>query len=259
MSIAELLDESKRSGRIFNFCAMGLIVFGMLLYCVESYGPSLSPRVERTVDTLTYVVIVLFTVEYVLRLIAARDKREYIFSYSGMVDLASILPFYLSAGAIDSAPARALRLLLIFRLFRLMRFNLAIKDFARAFESIREELVLLLLVVAIMIFLSAVGIHYFESEAQPDKFQSIFHCMWWSVATLTTVGYGDMYPVTVGGKIFTAFVTIAGVGTIAVPSGLIASALMRLPSQRRTLSRRPSRAHGHRRRRWSPRGRTRPN
>ncbi|MFH1922932.1 MAG: potassium channel family protein, partial [Planctomycetota bacterium] len=72
-----------------------------------------------------------------------------------------------------------------------------------------------------------VGIYFFESEAQPDQFASVFHCLWWSVVTLTTVGYGDVYPVTIGGKIFTAFVLIAGIGIIAVPTGLLASALTR--------------------------------
>ena len=76
-----------------------------------------------------------------------------------------------------------------------------------------------------MLYVSSVGIYYFENAAQPDQFKSVFHSMWWAVATLTTVGYGDIYPVTVGGKIFTTFIVFIGMGLVAVPTGLLASAL----------------------------------
>lgn len=80
-------------------------------------------------------------------------------------------------------------------------------------------------VTAIMLYLSAVGIYYFENGAQPDQFKSVFHSLWWAVTTLTTVGYGDVYPVTTGGRVFTCFVLLIGLGIIAVPTGLLASAL----------------------------------
>ncbi len=82
-----------------------------------------------------------------------------------------------------------------------------------------------------MFYLSSVGIYYFENSAQPEVFTSIFHSMWWSVATLTTVGYGDIYPITVGGKIFTFIVLMIGLGIVAVPAGLVASALQAARSE----------------------------
>jgi len=90
---------------------------------------------------------------------------------------------------------------------------------------IKEELILFLFATAFLLYFSAVGIYYFENPAQPEQFQSIFDSLWWAVATLTTVGYGDVYPVTVGGKIFTFFVLLIGLGIVAVPAGLVSSAL----------------------------------
>jgi voltage-gated potassium channel len=91
--------------------------------------------------------------------------------------------------------------------------------------DVRDELGLFTIMIVILLYLAAVGIYYFENDAQPDKFQSVLHSMWWAVATLTTVGYGDIYPVTAGGRFFTFIVLILGLGVVAVPTGLVASAL----------------------------------
>ena len=84
---------------------------------------------------------------------------------------------------------------------------------------------LFLVVIVILLFIVSAGIYFFENQAQPDVFKSIFHSSWWSIVTLTTVGYGDVYPITLGGKIFTFFVLIIGVGVVTVPAGLVATAL----------------------------------
>ncbi|MEI8704314.1 ion transporter [Pseudoalteromonas sp. B62] len=135
-----------------------------------------------------------------------------------------MLPFYLSTGY-DLRSIRIFRLLRLVRILKLFKYNQAIKRFHRALVIAKEELILFGFVAAIMLYLSAVGIYYCESDAQPEQFSSVFHSLWWSVTTLTTVGYGDMYPVTVGGKIFTFFILTIGLGIVAVPTGLLASAL----------------------------------
>ncbi|WP_444927605.1 potassium channel family protein [Microbulbifer sp. TRSA002] len=104
-------------------------------------------------------------------------------------------------------------------------YSKAVARFGRAFRMIKEELVLFRVTALILLYLSSVGIYYFESAAQPEQFKSIFHSLWWAVTTLTTVGYGDMYPVTLGGRIFTFFVLLIGLGVVAIPTGLVASAL----------------------------------
>lgn len=98
----------------------------------------------------------------------------------------------------------------------------------------KEELILFSCVAAIMLYLSAVGIYYFENAAQPESFKSIFHSLWWAVATLTTVGYGEVYPITIGGKIFTFFVLMLGLGVVAVPTGLVSSALSQARDEEKT-------------------------
>ena len=94
-----------------------------------------------------------------------------------------------------------------------------------ALKLIKEELVLFLALSGIILYLAAVGIYYFENPAQPDVFKSVFHSFWWAVVTLTTVGYGDMAPITAGGRVFTVIVLTVGLGLVSVPTGLMASAM----------------------------------
>src|SRR5690606_11869895 len=145
-------------------------------------------------------------------------------SFFGLVNLAAIAPFYLATG-LDLRSVRILRLLRLLRIIKLFRYNRAAQRLARAFVQVRHELVLFIVLIVVLLYLSAVGIYYFENEAQPDKFKSVPHSMWWALATLTTVGYGDIYPITAGGRFFTFIVLILGLGVIAVPTGLVASAL----------------------------------
>jgi len=120
---------------------------------------------------------------------------------------------------------RIFRVFRVFRLFKLVRYNQAIERFRIASNIVKEEIILFFVLTLIFVFLSSTGIYYFEHDAQPNVFPSIFHSFWWSIVTLTTVGYGDSYPITLGGKIFTGFVLIIGVGVVTIPAGLVATAL----------------------------------
>jgi len=118
-----------------------------------------------------------------------------------------------------------MRLFRVLRLLKVLRYTKALDRFKKAFRSIKEELILFLLASGVLIYLASAGIYYFERQAQPEAFESVFHSMWWAIATLTTVGYGDTYPVTVGGRLFTTVILFIGLGVVAVPTGLVASAL----------------------------------
>jgi len=143
------------------------------------------------------------------------------------IDLAAILPFYLSLGVTDLRVIRILRLLRLLRMAKLRRFALAWCQLRDAFLEVKDELIVHVVLTLGLIFLASVGIYYCEHDVQPEAFRSVFHAMWWVIITLTTVGYGDVYPVTVLGRIFTGIILILGLSVISVPSGLLASALMR--------------------------------
>jgi voltage-gated potassium channel len=126
----------------------------------------------------------------------------------------------------DLTTIRAMRLLRLIRLMKLFKANRALDRIARAFQEVRAELGIFLFIAGVVLYLSAVGIYHFEHIAQPEVFGSIPSSLWWALATLTTVGYGDVYPITVGGRIFTGLVLMVGIGVIAVPAGLITASLM---------------------------------
>ena len=158
------------------------------------------------------------------RIYVSDRKVKFVFSFFGIIDFLAILPFYLAVG-VDLRSLRALRFLRLFRILKLVRYNKAMNQFSRAIKSAKEQILLFIFITLILIYFAAVGIYYFENEAQPEHFSSIFDSLWWAIITLTTVGYGDVYPITVGGKVFTFIILMIGLGIVAIPTGIISSAL----------------------------------
>ncbi len=218
-----IIESDTVLGKIFDYFIQFLIILSLITFSISTI-PDLSPKIIGLLYVAQVTIVLIFTFEYGLRILLSRKKLKYIFSFYGIIDLLAILPFYLST-SIDLRSLRIFRFLRLFRLFKLFRYSKAIHRFQHAFSLIKEELILFSLVTCMLLYLSAVGIYYFENEAQPELFKSIFHSLWWSVATLTTVGYGDIYPITIGGKIFTFCILMIGLGIIAVPAGLLSSAL----------------------------------
>jgi voltage-gated potassium channel len=148
-----------------------------------------------------------------------------------VIDLAAILPFYLEASGFLAL--RSLRLLRLLRLFKLGRYSRALNLFVGVVRGRSSQLGIFMLVSCVFIFVAATGIFYAEHTVQPEVFSSIPACLWWAVVTLTTIGYGDAYPITVAGKVFTSLVALFGVGVIAIPTGVVSAGLveaMRKPS-----------------------------
>ena len=231
--LVEIVERADtRAGRTFDLVVLGLIVGSLVALSIETL-PGLPEETTAALRLLEAVITVLFTVEYGMRLAAAERKWRYVFSFYGIVDLVAIVPFYISLGGVDLLAVRAVRLFRVFHVLKVFRYSSALHRYRRALTLAREEILLFLLAAGILLYLSAVGIYYFEREAQPEHFQSILHSLWWAVATLTTVGYGDIYPVTTGGRVFTFVVLVCGLGIVAAPSGLIAAALSRAREEER--------------------------
>ena len=220
-SIVEINDN--KLSRFFAILIQCLILLSIITFSVETI-PNLKPQTISILHSIELFCVIIFSLEYLLRIYVADKPFRFIFSFFGLIDLIAILPFYLSFG-VDLRSLRALRFLRIFRILKLVRYNRAMSHFTRAIKLAREEILLFVFITLILIYFSAIGIYYFEHEVQPDKYSSIFESLWWSIITLTTVGYGDVYPITVGGKVFTFFILMIGLGIVAIPTGIISSAL----------------------------------
>ncbi|MBT5625097.1 MAG: ion transporter [Proteobacteria bacterium] len=223
-SLKQIVEETDtRMGKIFDLTIQILIVASAVSFAIETL-PGLSSTTARLLAISEALIIGLFTAEYLLRFYSSQKKLSFVFSFYGLIDLAAVLPFYLAVG-LDLRSLRIFRLARLAILLKLFRFSKAARRFQLAFKLVREEILVFGLFSLALIYLSAVGIYHFEHEAQPEVFVSVFDGIWWATVTLTTVGYGDVVPITTGGKVFTFFVFIVGLSMIAVPSGLVASAL----------------------------------
>lgn len=233
-----VLRNDTLGGRAFNWAITLLIVYFLITLSIGTL-PNLPVWAADFLNASDYVVFGLFTIEYAVRIAAARSKWKYLFSFYGILDLLALAPFYLTVGlnlavGWELEAVRVVRLFGIVQLLRLVRYSDAASRFRQALALAKEELVLVLTVAAVLLFVSSVGIYHFERDAQPEEFGSVLHSMWWAIVTLTTVGYGDVYPITAPGRIFTGIVMVCGLAVVAVPAGIMASALSEVRAQERS-------------------------
>ncbi len=202
----------------------GLIILSAIAIALET-EPGLPSGIHAWLYRFEVLLLVIFALEYALRIYASEHRWRYVFSFWGVIDLLSFAP-----AAILLTPewqaVRALRLIRLVRLLKLFRSMHALDRLVAAFREVREELFLFVIIAALMLYVSAVGIFIFEHDAQPEAFSSIPKSLWWAVATFTTVGYGDMYPITPGGRIFTSAILFIGLGIVAVPAAIVTTALL---------------------------------
>lgn len=213
-------------------CVLILLASLVAILETEPTLRALSPRLFPTLET---VLVVIFIGEYLLRLyVVGEDPRyrgikgrlRYIFSFWAMVDLLAILPYFLGFVVQNNGfLLRMLRLGLMLRLTRLGRFSQAWAALAEALKSRSHELWLSAGLAILLLLLSSFCLYLAEASAQPEVFGSVPRVLWWSVTTLTTVGYGDMVPITGLGKFFAGLTAVAGIGIIAMPTGILAAAL----------------------------------
>lgn len=209
-----------------------LIVINVLAVILESVQGIYEPN-KRLFNFLEVFSVVVFTIEYLVRIwLSIRNSRSgkefvgfarFLTSFPSLIDLLSILPFYLPFIGIDLRFLRMLRLLRIFRMLKVARYLKAVNVIGDVLKKKREELVVSILLLMFLLLGSSSLVYFMENDTQPDKFSSIPQTMWWGISTLTTVGYGDVYPITTGGKVLGGIVSFLGVILFALPAGIIAS------------------------------------
>ena len=179
------------------------------------------------------ISIYIFSFEYLYRIrLSFQEKKmkgvyKYVFSAYGLIDLISILPFFLNQLVkVDGRFLRILRLFRLTRIFKLGRGSSSLKLFIKALNGVKNELKFTLFLSLLAILFSASAIYYLEHESQPEKFSSITESIWWATVSLATVGYGDVYPVTAGGKIFASIISLIGIGIVAIPTGIISASFV---------------------------------
>ena len=229
--------DTSLASKLFHTLVIGMVMIALAAFSLDTVA-TLTPRQKKTLEILELVCVAFFTLEYAVRIWVADARFKYLTSFHGLVDFITIAPFYIALG-FDHRPLRALRLLRIFSILKLLRYSVSLDRMVRAFHIGKGELGLFLGLSIIVIYLAAVGIYYFESSAQPELFSSVPASLWWAVVTLTTVGYGDMYPITAGGRMFTFVILFVGLGLVAVPAGIVSSALSEARRQEEGVVERP--------------------
>jgi voltage-gated potassium channel len=228
--IVEVAKTGDRASRVFDILILSLIFLNVPAAILDTV-PEINARAGGLFYSFEMFSVAVFTVEYLLRLWACQSDPRYahpIFGRVGfamrpmlLIDLAAILPFYLPFFGVDLLSLRALRLLRILRIVKLERYYSSLGLILRVLKSKREELILASAFMILLLIISASILYHCENPYQPEVFSSIPATMWWAIETLTTVGYGDMCPVTAIGKVFASIIAILGIGMFALPTGIL--------------------------------------
>lgn len=232
--IVEVAHEGDRTSHIFDVAIVSLIVLTVALTVFETVE-SLNISWGWAFVTIELLASAVFIVEYLLRVWSCtadeqysgwRGRLRFMLTPMMVIDLIALVPSVLLFAQTEIAALRAIRLLRLVRLARLTRYSRALRLMGVVIKSKREELTTTLVILFVLLLISASLMYYVEHEAQPEAFSSIPAAMWWGVATLTTVGYGDVYPVTTLGRMLAAVMAVLGIGLFALPAGLMGSGFM---------------------------------
>ncbi|CAN5760718.1 hypothetical protein BH20GEM3_BH20GEM3_01090 [soil metagenome] len=240
--VLEAARQGDRASHGFDIFLLVLISLNIVAVVLETVRP-IQLQYGSILRGFEYFSIAAFSVEYLARFWAApadpryrgsiRGRLRWAVSPMALVDLMAVLPFYLPFISLDLRMARALRLARIFRMAKLGRYVHTLRLFADVARAKREELVMTTFILAFLLLLASSLMYYAESHVQPEAFSSIPASMWWAVATLTTVGYGDVYPITPLGRLLGAGVAIVGIGLFALPTAILGSGFVEEMARRR--------------------------
>ena len=226
-------EKGDRASAVFDWTIMILIVLSILTIILDSFK-SIHDRYEQLFKILEIFTVCVFAVEYVLRIWTAdllypeakHPHLKYIFSPMALIDLAAILPSFLPFVSADLRFLRMVRLLRLLRLLRVLklgRYFDAWLVILRVIRTSASQLVMSVFLCFFIMLFSAIVMYEVENPVQPEQFPNVLSSLWWAMCTLTTVGYGDVYPITAAGKFFASIISLVGIGIIAIPTGIIAA------------------------------------
>ena len=230
-------EHGQIASKVFDLTIMVLIVFSVVSVFVATFD--IPPELARSLDRAEDWALIVFSAEYLLRVWTAdmlypdlgpiRSRVKYMTSFMAIIDLLAILPFYLPMLIpFNLVGIRAIRLVRLLRLFKLNRYSDALASIGGVFRRKAGEIVASIFFVFILLMISSLFIYYAEHDTQPEQCANAFSGMWWAVATLTTVGYGDIYPVTPLGRLLDAVIAVMGIGMVAIPTGILSSGFVEI-------------------------------
>jgi voltage-gated potassium channel len=231
--IIEKGAHGSRVNLIFDFSIMALIILNVVAIILESI-PEIHRQMEDFLIAFEIFSVLVFTLEYLLRIYISqythpaptriKSALKFIFSAYGLIDLLAILPFYLPfVIRIDLRFLRVLRLLRFMRILKITRYNKSLNLIWNVIQEKRSELAMTGFLTLLVLILASFLMYYIEGETQPDEFPNVLYAFWWAIATLTTVGYGDIVPVTGLGKFISGIIALLGIGIVALPTGIISA------------------------------------
>ena len=215
------------AGKLFDLILLWLILFSILIVVLESIG-SIRAKHYDLIRTAEWVFTILFTIEYISRIYASRKPLKYIFSFYGLIDLVAFLPTYLSlllAGTQYLIVIRAFRLLRVFRILKLSRFLMEGNILRNALKASSYKITVFLM--SVLTLVTIIGTLMYIIEGEESGFTSIPVSIYWAIVTITTVGYGDISPITPLGQFLSSILMIIGYGIIAVPTGIVSVEMAR--------------------------------
>ena len=229
-------SHGRIASKIFDGVIMSLIVFSVVSVFLCTFR--IPDWLFRLLIRMEFYSLIVFTIEYALRIWTAdclypelgpiRARIRYITSGMAIIDLISILPVFFPILPRNLVGIRMFRLVRLLRVFKLNRYSEALTAIEEVFRNKAQQMIASIFFVSIILIIASLLIYYAEHDAQPDHFNNAFSGLWWAVATLTTVGYGDIYPITTTGRILGALIAILGIGMVAVPTSILSAGFMEM-------------------------------
>ena len=224
-----IFEADTTNGKLFDIILLAAILLSIVGVMLESVY-EIDRKYHELIIAFEWGFTILFTIEYFFRIYAVNRPFKYIFSFMGIVDLLAIIPTYLIfilPAAHSLSVIRAIRLIRIFRIFKLSRYLRGAHTMQIALRSSRPKIIVFLLSVILLVIILGTLMYVIESGARSNGFENIPNSIYWAIITLTTVGYGNIVPMTIFGKIVASFIMILGYGIIAVPTGIVTAEFSR--------------------------------